>query len=216
MNSLTKQAIAAVLALTAAAVAHADVCANPTLSQMSSQYRANAPAAQTCLDASTKLSSKIADSYNTTGSFNPSLQITPVDVRSKTSQATTDTQAASNDAVQVGPKQTGLQGGFSIGAVSAGGGGYGGYFSPVTTGDSSASNKTIVNGPNMGTINSNALSSSGGDAVNGDKAGILNSTLGNSQALTAGAQTLGQANNQQKTSSNRSVSSTPVTTVVTH
>jgi hypothetical protein len=215
MNSLTSKTLAALVAMTAAgAVAHADVCANPVLTNLSSITRSNAPVSQTCLDLSTRtdMSSRIKDSYNTAGSFNTKTQFAATDVASKTNQTTVDTQAAANDAKQIGPQQSAGQGGFYLGSASAGTNSIGGgYFSPVQTGSVRASNSSTINGPNWGNVTQSNVASSAGDAVGGDKAGILNSVLGNSQSQSAGGQTLGQSNSQQKTSSNQSYAATPVT-----
>jgi len=190
-----------------APLAHAGVCDNAAWANLASVTRANAPVNANCIDASTDMSAHIKDSYNT------STKIAAPTVKSTTDQATVDTQSASNSASQVGPRQSASQGGFSLGSATAGSTSLGGgYKSPVRTGDVTQSNSTVIQGPNWGNVSQSAQASTAGDAVGGDKGGIIGSVLGNSQALTAGSQSLGQVNSQNKTSSNQSYSSNPVIT----
>jgi hypothetical protein len=177
----------------------------------------------------TDKSKKIDDSYNTdnsqkaVGSYNSHYdkQVVDADIRSSKTQNTLDTQTANNNGTMVGPRQTGLQGGFSGGNLTSGapttsiGAGYGSRVFMEQERDLSQSNATVVRGSNFGAISSlNVAHQGDGDLTMGSKGSIVDSRLGNDQTFVAGEQTQVQSNEQQK-DSNTSSNASDRTTVST-
>src|SRR4029077_8700352 len=131
MNAFKSTSLTLV-ACAVAQLAQAGVCNDTSWTNLASVTRANAPVNANCIDATTNtdMSARIKDSYNTTTKV-----AAPV-VKSATDQKKTDTQSAANVASQLGPQQVANQGGFSLGAATAGNTTLGGgYNSPVRTGD---------------------------------------------------------------------------------